>query len=292
MKPQFLIFGCGYLGLPVARQWQALGGEIHVVTRSAARGEIFRNLGLTPIIADVMRPESLRNLPRAESILYAVGHDRSAGIEQRDLYVRGLSNVLETIAQRADRFLYVSSTGVYGDSSEPWVSEESPCAPNTPGGIACWEAEQVLRGHPVFQRSIVLRLSGIYGPGRIPRLTELQFGAPISAAEGGYLNLIHVDDAVQAVNAALTRGILGETYLISDGNPVSRREYLAELARLAKAPPPNFVAPPPGTSTRGSANRKISNQKMLAQLGVKLRMPSYREGLAAILGLSENPFAR
>jgi nucleoside-diphosphate-sugar epimerase len=128
-------------------------------------------------------------------------------------------------------------------------------------------------------------MAGIYGPGRIPRCRELQKGLPIEAPSEGYLNLIHVDDAVAAVLAADELAPLPSLYCVSDGHPVVRREYFRQLAALLGAAEPRFIEPQRDapTALRASASKRVSNQQLLSQLKFPLQYPSYREGLAAIL---------
>lgn len=279
-----LIFGCGYLGLRVAIRWRDEGHDVVAVTRSANRAAQFRELGLRPLVADLMQPESLSDLPRASSILCAVGFDRHAAVSLRDVYVSGLRNVLDALP-RCDRLLYISSTGVYGQNDGGWVDEHSPCLPTREGGRACLAAEQLLAEHPLGERSIVLRLAGIYGPGRVPRREELRAGQPLAAPTDGYLNLIHVDDAVSVVLAAEEKAAPPRTYLVADGSPVTRREYYYELARLYGAPEPRFASAPSDSpaAQRAAGDKRICNTRMRDELGIGLRFPSFREGLVAIL---------
>ena len=149
----------------------------------------------------------------------------------------------------------------------------------------CLAAEQELAAHTLGTSSIVLRLAGIYGPGRLPRREEILAGTPIRALPDGFLNLIHVDDAAFAVLAAETAGQPARTYLVSDGHPVKRSDYHAELSRLLSAPPPVFDRPDDldERQERSAGSKRISNARMLAELNVPLGYPSYREGLAAAL---------
>jgi nucleoside-diphosphate-sugar epimerase len=281
-----LIFGCGYLGLRVARRWRDAGERVYVATRSPARAAALLAEGFAPLVADVTRPDSLADLPAAETALFAVGHDRAAGRSIEEVYVNGLKNVLDSLPAATGRVLYISTTGVYGDSAGDWVDEDSPCEPTRPGGKASLAAEESLWRHPLGARGIVLRLAGIYGPGRIPNQAPLLAGEPIAVPIEGFLNLIHVDDAASAVLAAATVDAeLPRTYLISDGRPVRRGEYYAELARLLRAPAPRFAEPPASDprATRAAADKRIDNSRMLAELRVSLVYPSYGEGLAAIV---------
>jgi nucleoside-diphosphate-sugar epimerase len=99
------------------------------------------------------------------------------------------------------------------------------------------------------------------------------------------LNLIHVDDAANVVLAAEERARPPRTYLVSDGQPVLRRQYYEMLAQLLGAPPPQFIAPAADSpaAERAASDKRISNQRMIEELGVQLAFPSYREGLAAIV---------
>src|SRR5258708_3859424 len=112
-----LVIGCGYLGRVVAAQWRDAGHRVFATTRSPQRAEDLRSTGLEPVLCDVLRPDSLRALPSsAETIVYCVGLDRTAGVPMRIVYVSGLANVLTALEDWAGRFVYVSSTGVYAQT--------------------------------------------------------------------------------------------------------------------------------------------------------------------------------
>ncbi|MBW3600929.1 MAG: SDR family oxidoreductase [Planctomycetes bacterium] len=278
-----LVIGCGYLGLRAARRWLAAGEQVFAVTRSQNRAKDLAELGLHPLVADVPDPATLADLPRVETLLYAVGYDRACGKPRTQVYVDGLQNVLFALAAETRRIIYISSTGVYGQTEGEWVDEDSPCFPTREGGAACLEAERRLKHHSLGSRSIILRMGGLYGPGRIPRRADVAAGRPIASPEHGYLNLIHIDDAV-GVALAAEQAPAPNLYMVTDGQPVLRGDYFRELARLSDAPPPTFAAPAEDSprAQRAGSDKRVSNRKMMAELGVTLRYPSYREGLAAI----------
>jgi nucleoside-diphosphate-sugar epimerase len=280
-----LIFGCGYLGCRVGQRWLHAGHEVYAVTRAHQRAAELERLGFRPIVADVTERSTLGTLPAAETVLYAVGYDGSSGKAIGDVYARGLANALDSLGAEPARVIYISTTGVYGDAEGEWVDEQTPCRPSREGGRASLAAEEVLRAHRWQPRSIILRLAGLYGPGRIPRRDALVAGEPIPAPAEGYLNLIHVDDAAAVVLAAEERARPPQLYLVSDSQPGQRGDYYRELARLLGAPPPRFVTPPADApaSLRAAADKRISNRRMLEDLGVRLTYPSFREGLAAIV---------
>jgi nucleoside-diphosphate-sugar epimerase len=274
-----LVVGCGYLGERVARLWRDEGARVVVLTRSQRRAEELRAQGYKPLVGDVTDPASLK-LPAAETVLFAVGHDRAAGKSIETVYVDGLRNVLAALPAQPQRFIYVSSTGVYGQTEGEVVDEDSPCRPTREGGRACLAAEQLLQASSLQDRAIILRLAGIYGPGRIPRATDIRAGQPIAAPADGIINLIHVDDAARIVVAA-EQISPPRRYVVSDGHPVERRAYYEELARLLNAPSPTF-APPSAeahVTQRAGSDKRVSPARLFADLGVTLKYPSYREGL-------------
>lgn len=281
-----MIVGCGYLGYRVARRWLEAGDQVYAVTRRTDRAELWKKEGLRPIVADVNEPQTLVNLSRVDTVLYAVGHEGLSAKDHEATHAGGVRNVLDALPPVFRRFIYISSTGVYGDAGGDWVDEETSCHPQRPGGKACLAAEQFLEAHALADHVVILRLAGLYGLGRIPRKDALLAGEPIDAPQHGFLNLIHVDDSVDAVLAAAEADLqLPRRYLITDGTPVERREYYAELARLLGAPAPVFRSPSDVTPAhaRATADKRISNARMLAELNVTLRYPSYREGLKAIV---------
>jgi nucleoside-diphosphate-sugar epimerase len=165
------------------------------------------------------------------------------------------------------------------------VDEDSPCQPIREGGRASLAAEDALRASKFADRAIILRLAGIYGPGRIPRAADLAAGKPIDAPATGWLNLIHVKDAARIVVLAEERIEPPKLYVVSDGQPVVRGDYYRELARLLGAPEPRFIEPAADSpaAQRAASDKRINPQRLFADLQPSLHYPSYREGLAAIV---------
>lgn len=280
-----LIFGCGYLGQRVGQRWIEWGERVVAVTRSAESAEQLARSGFQPVVADVTQPETLRDLPTAEIVLYAVAYGRDNRLPRTRVQVEGLRAALDALRQPPRRLVYVSSTSVYGDCQGGWVDEDTPCEPDREAGRVALAAERALRSHPAGSNAVVLRLAGLYGPGRIPLLGDLAAGRPLPVAADAVVNLIHVDDAATVVLAAAERAQPPSLLLVSDGHPVPRREFYRYLSELMRLPPPAFAEPDPAErhSQRGFGNKRVRNAKMLASLGVELRYPTYREGLAAIV---------
>ncbi len=126
-----LVIGCGYLGRRVADRRRAAGATVFATTRSPHRADTFHRLGLEPVLCDVLDPDSLRALPAGADVVYCVGYDRTAGKTMRNVYVDGLETAALNALDAADhgRFIYVSSTGVYGQSRGEEVDETAATNP-------------------------------------------------------------------------------------------------------------------------------------------------------------------
>lgn len=281
-----LIFGCGYLGGRVAAKLLASGVEVVAVTRSAARAELLRRAGMTPWIGDWNDRRTLRGLPDHHRVLVAVAHSPRSSYSRYETQVVGFRNALQHTSADAD-LCYISSTGVYHQTDGRWVDEYAPCHPRREGGRTHLEAESLLHRHRPDGRWTILRLAGIYGPDRVPRVRDVLAGRPIASPRSGFLNLIHVDDAAAVVIAAWRAGPASRRplYAVSDGHPVIREAFYREIARLSDSPEPHFVPPSANApvSARSESNKRIWNARLRHDLLPKMRFPSFREGLASIL---------
>ncbi|MBD3675132.1 MAG: SDR family oxidoreductase [Planctomycetaceae bacterium] len=272
-----LIIGCGYLGHRVARKWLEAGETIYALTRSEKTAEQFRQEGLHPLVGDVMQPETLTFPEDIATCLYAVGLDRSAGFSQREVYVEGLKNVLQAESFTPQRLIYISSTSVYGQTDGGPVDETSQTEPERDNGQVCLDAESLIRAQAKCDWNI-LRLSGIYGPDRLlARKEKLENREPMRGNPDGYLNLIHVEDAVQAVlKCEASPDAINELFLISDDRPILRREYYSQLAQQFGTPEPVFAE-----DNGDNLGKKCNNAKAKARLGFQPSYPSITEGLPA-----------
>ena len=284
MTDRFII-GCGYLGRRVAAQWIAEGHRVFALTRSETNARRLKQMGIQPLRGDIMSPKTLPAFPQVAQVLYAVGFDRQSGYDIEEIYVEGLKNVVANFSESLEQFIYISSTGVYGQTDGRWVTEKSETNPTRPGGRACLEAEKYLLSGRLRERTTVLRLAGIYGPNRVPRLEQIKTGNPLAIPQDGWLNLIHVSDAVTVVNKMLQQRPQENCYLVADGNPVKRGDYLSEIASNLGAPPVTFTTPDPDTAVakRASGTKRINNQRLTSEFAIDWQYPSYRQGLANIL---------
>ncbi|TWT92579.1 SDR family oxidoreductase [Neorhodopirellula pilleata] len=300
--PRLLVVGCGYLGMRVGQSARSAGWFVAGTTRN--RRTELENAGILPIRFDWNDSRDLDSLGRAMSehdinrIVIAVSHDRNSHHDRFASQVDGLSRLLQTIrvanpnpAGWVPEVVYISTTGVFHQTDGVWVDETSPTHPTREGGRAHLQAEAKFRSQSPVDSWSILRLSGIYGPGRVPRAADVQAGRPIASPPTGHLNLIHVQDAAEAVIAALSwktnhpNRRRENLYLVSDDRPVIRREFYREIARQTGSPEPTFVDPESdsGVRFRSETDKRIWNRRLKRDLLPRLAYPTYREGLQDVL---------
>jgi nucleoside-diphosphate-sugar epimerase len=184
--------------------------------------------------------------------------------------------VLDSDTFQPQRLIYISSTSVYGQDCGEEIDENSPTNPARENGQVCLDAENLIRHQRKFPWNL-LRLSGIYGPGRLlARKEKLMAREPLRGNPDGWLNLIHVEDAVQAVLSCEAHPeAANEVFLVSDNQPILRKEYYSLLAKQFESPEPVF-----GGDASGLGKR-CHNQKARKCLGFEPKFPSIAEGLPA-----------
>lgn len=287
-----LVVGCGYLGERVARRWLAAGSPVIATTRRTERAEELERCGLEPAVIDVTAAEpgwttlfARRGVPA--TVFWAVGFDRSAGGTHRDVHVAGLRRLLDALAATPSphrpRLILSSSTGVWGDVQGTVVDESTPPSASRESGQVLVEAEALLAAHPGGPGTS-LRFAGLYGPGRLPRIADLQAGLPLAADPDSWLNLIHVDDAAAAVVAVADAASPLGLYVVSDGHPVTRRDWYGTLARLTRSPTPRWDTTAP--RARG-ADKRVDSSLIRRDLGIHLEHPESLVAIASLVGHAE-----
>jgi nucleoside-diphosphate-sugar epimerase len=278
LSERALIAGAGYVGTELARLLIAAGHEVTVLRRSDAPPPP----GAHAFRADLAAPGALGALPPAELVVYTAAADARTDAAYERVYVTGVARLVERLARMAApprRLLYVSSTSVYAQQDGEWVDETSPAEPAGFTGRRLLEGEARALAAP-FPAG-VLRLGGIYGPGRTSLVERVGSGAArLPRGAPRWTNRIHRDDAARALAplaalpdpAACTLGV--------DSEPAPEAEVLAWLAaRLGVA----FAEQEEADGTRRAAgNKRCSNARLLAS-GFRFRYPTYREGYAALL---------
>ncbi|MEM7048077.1 MAG: SDR family oxidoreductase [Acidobacteriota bacterium] len=274
-----LIAGCGDLGSALGLRLLQRGARVWGLRRRAA------NLpdGIRPLAADLTRREALAAvLPTTlDAVVYTAAAGAFDDSRYRAAYVAGprtLLAVLEHQGQRLRRLLFTSSTAVYGQSGGEWVDESSPTRPTSFAGERVLEGERIFLTSP--HRTTVLRLGGIYGPGRTRLLDRVRRGeATYDPDRPIFSNRIHRDDAAAALEHLLALESAAEVYLGVDDAPVPLTEVYRWLARRLAAP-----APRQGRSleSRQRGNKRCRNRR-LRQSGFELLYPTFREGYRALL---------
>lgn len=282
-----LIVGCGYVGERTAHRWKNRGDRVLAVTRSSVRAGDFASKGWEPLVWDWLDPRSRlpESLPKFDSILIAVSHAPVEGTPPESTHTLGLERLGSAVADRSPdaRWIYLSTTGVFAPVTDgSWVDEYSPVAPTRPGSIAALAAERWLENRITSVHRIVLRPSGIYGPGRVPRWQSIRDRIPLRVDPESYLNLIHVDDLVTAIEAVADAVQASALYCVSDGHSPTRREYYRAISEWMNWPEPVFD-PDAQRQSRSEGNKRVSPNKLLAEMPIRLEYPSYREGLQPLL---------
>jgi nucleoside-diphosphate-sugar epimerase len=291
------IFGCGFLGRRLAKRLIAEGVTVWTSTRSELKSQQLRAEGIQTLIADVPQWETWeanRSVPPLTAITVCVGNDRQLGEEHSTVYLaatRAALGLAGRFPQAPCRIQFVSTTGVYARSSESatnssghsesraasgnLIEESAPLGAERPGAQASLACEQLLAQQSAVP-SCSFRLAGIYSLDRIPNLTQLKNGQPITGSGDGWLNLIHVEDAATILAQAARLPPPWSVINISDGHPVRRREFYDFLAQRYRCPAPQFTE----SGGRSSGHKIIDNQRLIAWYSGVWQFPSYREGLA------------
>jgi len=288
MDHRCLIAGCGYTGLRLARRLQPQW-RVAALARSDAAAASLTAVGVTPVRADLdatLATGALAPAADGAALAYLVPPPETGENDPR------LARFLAALgAARPTAFLYMSTTGVYGDARGDLVTEASPVAPANDRSRRRVAAEATAGAWCASRgvRCVVLRVPGIYGPHRLP-LERLRRAEPVLRTEdAGPGNRIHVDDLVAACLAVLERPAQG-TFNVTDGNPATTTEFLQRTAALAGLPSPPLVSLAvaadrisPGMLAFLRESRRVDNRRMLEQLGVVLRYARLDDGIAASL---------
>ena len=270
-----LVVGAGYLGSRVVRHFQTKKQRVYAVTRSAEKAAAFETEGILPVIADLRKPETLRKIPAAHFIVISVAPDQSTEEAYRHVYLEGIRNFLQSRAKHPRPYLMVliSSTSVWKDSGREWVDENVPADAETEKGKILRASEELVleSGYP----AVIFRLSGIYGPGR-NRLAALRSGRwPGPEEIDAYMNMIHVEDAVHALQTLFKEAKEGGLYIGTDEEPVLRSEFSGWLSQ--KLGTGNSVS-----KTERPCGKRLKNGR-LKELGFQFLYPTFREGYEMIM---------
>jgi nucleoside-diphosphate-sugar epimerase len=275
-----LIAGCGDLGTEAGLRFADLGHEVTGLRRSPEK---------LPAEIQGIRADLARGVPVIPAdvtiVVVAVAADSSTEEAYRAAYMDGLRNILDALDRDSvepERILFVSSTAVYKDSDGAVVDETTPTEPTRFSGKVLVEAENMLlaRTRGTGTQPIILRLGGIYGPGRTRLIDQVRSGQAVIPARPRHTNRVHRDDA-----AAM---IVYLTTMDQDPDPVyvGVDDHAAEMGDVMRFLALELGNPEPPTSSEdqhaGPGDKRCSNQR-LRETGFEFAFPTYIEGYRAVL---------
>jgi len=285
---RYLVAGCGYVGARLARGLLPRGPLVGM-TRSEASAELLDAQGIDAVVWDLDVPEPA--LPRGfgtpSVVFYLVPPPPTGVTDPR------LKRFLALLPAPPARIVYVSTTGVYGNTGTALIDETTPVNPGTDRGRRRVDAETSLVQWCERQGVgwTILRTPGIYGPGRLP-IERLKRGEPmIRHSEAGYSSRIHVDDLVGALLlAGSAPRAVERIYNVTDGNPTTMTEYFERVAALTGMPAPALVsraeaekAVSPGLWSYLAESRRIDSSRIREELGFAPRFKDLRLGILSSL---------
>lgn len=286
-----VIAGCGYIGERLARSYRNSGAAVTCMVRAPEHGARLESAGFTTVMSTLDEPDAIVLPPLRGCILFYLVPPPGGGIidSRARNFIARLPN-----DDKPANIVYMSATSVYGAGCDV-VTEDSPAVPDSAMGKRRLDAETAFReygaacGVPV----VILRVSGIYGPGRLP-LMQISQGQPLlNEDESGPSNRIHADDLTAVCIAAGEHGVAGDIFNVSDGHPSSMTSYFnacADALGMARQPQVTLEEArrvmSPLMFSYVNQSRIVDNRRMLERLGVKLRYGTMAEGLAATVAQS------
>ena len=275
-----LIIGCGTIGTQLAHDLSTKGHQVTGLKRHPPE-TVSGNVDYFK--ADITAPGDLLDLPTDFDTLYFILSPDGRNEESyRAIYESGLNNLLNTfsLAGANPHWIFVSSTSVYGQSQGEWVDEDSIAQPANATSQLIRQAEQKLMD--LNPDNIIVRFSGIYGPGREYLLRMSKQAPAIQQHPPYYTNRIHEQDCIGVLAFLLERRLAGaaleQCYLASDDDPAPMWEVISWLAEQMNCQPPAVKR----VDNHSDMNKRCNNQRLKA-LGYQFRYPSYKDGYLELI---------
>jgi len=268
-----LIAGCGDVGNVLAVSLLQAGHVVYGLKRDTSS----LPEGVLPIQADLTRPDTLRNLPEEiDQLVFMPTPARRDQAAYETIFIQGLKNLWDGLKKAPQRTLVVSSTAVYGESSGGIVNEETVPNPTGFNGKVLLEMESVAATYT--DKLVVVRISGIYGPGR-GRLIRMAASGDLKVQKSPpmFTNRIHRDDAAAALKHLMEIEKPGTLYVATDDLPAPRFEVVEWLAKAQGKSAPVGV-----TDENAGSGKRVDNRR-LRDSGFELSYPDYRSGYGAVL---------
>ncbi|MEA3362430.1 MAG: NAD-dependent epimerase/dehydratase family protein [Thermodesulfobacteriota bacterium] len=288
----FTVIGCGDIGFRVSRELIRQGHEVQATIHFEEGIKVPQSAGIETVVANFDYREEVPEISfHGQELFYFMPPQGGGSSDYRMLnFCRILSP-----DNYPSKIVYISTSGVYGDCGADLVTEETPINPQTSRAKRRVSAEQQLQeqAEKLGFDLIILRVTGIYGPGRLP-ISQLKKGHEVLRAEDAPgTNRIHSLDLVHICLAAMEKGEDGDIFNVCDGQKSSMSEYFMAVADMYELPQPKQLSwaeaeqqMNPLTFSFLKESRRMSNRKLIEGLGVKLQYPTLEEGLLACRTIS------
>ena len=278
MPGSVLIVGCGFVGLPLARDFASSGWETHATAASDASVAKLYQERFRAYALDITDDSGLQKLARRnfDVVIHCASSARGVASDYEAVFLSGTRNLMSNVECKS--FIFTSSTSVYAQTDGSWVDERSPANPSR-------ETGQILRATEDLVLEVggaVARLAGLYGPGRcVPLQKLLDDKAIIQGSGDRVMNMMHQMDAAAALRFLAETKSTG-LFNAVDNEPVAELDWFRYVCDLLGKPLPPY-GPREVNRKRGWTSKRVSNRK-LRSLGWNALYPTFREGVAAILG--------
>lgn len=279
------IIGCGDIGCRVGKILLERGHRVQVTAKTEESATKLQTLGFTTLVGHFDYQEDTPDIPVNGQQVYFLMPPQGGG--KSDYRVLNFCRKLSAENVPA-KIIYISTSGVYGDCGGAVVTEETPINPQTTRAMRRASAESQLQeqSEKLGFELVILRVTGIYGPGRLP-VSRIMQGHPVLIPEdASYTNRIHALDLVQICLVAMEEGEHGDIYNICDGQQSSMTDYFLAVADLYELPRPKQISMAeaekemnPLMLSYQKESRRMSNQKMREKLGITLLYPTLEDGL-------------
>lgn len=284
---EVVIIGCGDIGRRVGRELIAQGRNVLALVRSEESQQRLQEEGFAPLRGNLDYREDTPAIPVHGRQVFYFMPPQGGGLSD----YRMLNFCRQLSADNCPRKLvYISTSGVYGDCGGALVTEKTPINPQTSRAKRRVSAEQQLREQAdrFGFALVILRVTGIYGPGRLP-VARVQQGHPVlRPEEAPFTNRIHSHDLVRVCLAAMVNGESGDIFNVCDGQESTMTEYFTAVAELYHLPQPRQISMAEAEREMNplmlsylKESRRMDNRKMKEKLEIELLYPTLAEGLKA-----------
>jgi nucleoside-diphosphate-sugar epimerase len=276
MPRSALVVGCGFVGLPLARNLVSCGWETHAITASETSAAKFYNEPFTAHALDITNKANFGRLAehRFEVVIHCASSGRGGASSYAAIFLNGIQNLMATL--NYGRLIFTSSTSVYAQTDGSTVDETSPADPKRETGQILRRTEDLV----LAANGMVARLAGLYGPGRCAPLQKLLEGRATIEEDGTRrMNMLHQADAAGALAFLVDKELSG-VYNVVDNEPAAELEWYQYVCHRLNKPLPPF-GPRDLNRKRGWTNKRVSNRKLRA-LSWDPIFPTFKEGIDEI----------